>query len=246
MARPLSVNPASLRHANHTNGSGLADELDLAPAGSDDLAPALPGWDAEGAAPPAEDSARELAALRQQLAEAERLLTDLKQEAEQTLLEQQTEFERILEEKSELIRSLHRKLQEHQERPAAAGAAAPREEELMALSEELERERHQLKEDEESLMEQMGQMEVQMSRERAELARQRSELQRLQNEIRHELELAARDAALRERLAPLQRRHQEMNSGRASAPPEAPAPANGAAADASRQAGKGVLRRLFG
>jgi len=60
-------------------------------------------------------------------------------------------------------------------------------------------------------------MEVQMSRERAELARQRSELQRLQSEIRHELDLAARDAALRERLAPLQRRHQEM-TGRTGAP----------------------------
>lgn len=124
------------------------------------------------------------------------------------------EFEAVLEEKSEVIRELHRKLQEHADRPAAAAGATPREEELLALSEELERERRQLKDDEESLMAQMREMEVQMSRERAEMARQRNDLQRLQNEIRHELELAERDATLRERLAPLQRRHQEMISRR--------------------------------
>ena len=121
----------------------------------------------------------------------------------------QREYEGLLEEKSEVIRELHRRLHEQPER-AAAGGAAPREEELIALSEELERERRQLKDDEETLMQQMRQMEVQMSRERAEMARQRNEFQRLQNDVRHELELAARDATLRDRLAPLQRRHGEM------------------------------------
>ena len=53
-------------------------------------------------------------------------------------------------------------------------------------------------------------MEIQMSRERAELARQRNELQRLHHEIRHELEVAARETTLRDRLQPFQRRHQEL------------------------------------
>jgi hypothetical protein len=239
MARPLPANSPPPRNGHHDSASGLAADLPLEPAGDESLTQALPAWDDEGAAAAAVDLARDNAALRQQLAE-------LKQEAEQALAEQQAEFERILEEKSELIRTLHRKVQELQDRPAAAVANAPREEELMALSEELERERRQLKEDEESLMEQMGQMEVQMSRERAELARQRSELQRLQSEIRHELELAARDAALRERLAPLQRRHQEMNRGRAPAPAEPQAPAEAAPDKAARPGNSGIIRRLFG
>src|SRR5262245_47910027 len=81
----------------------------------------------------------------------------------------QREYEALLEEKSELIRNLHRKvkaleeeLSKRAEAPKAAPppekkptAPMPREEELMTLSEELERERRQLKEDEESLMEQM-------------------------------------------------------------------------------------------
>ena len=58
------------------------------------------------------------------------------------------EYESLLEEKSEVIRSLHLKMQEGH---AGVTAEVPREEELLALSEELERERAQLKEDEETL-----------------------------------------------------------------------------------------------
>jgi hypothetical protein len=90
-----------------------------------------------------------------------------------------------------------------------------------------------------------------MSRERAELARQRSELQRLHTDIRHELELAARDATLRERLAPLQRRaHDALN--RRGAAPVAEAPAQPASPEAPAQrsqpsrSSSGILRRLFG
>jgi DNA repair exonuclease SbcCD ATPase subunit len=145
----------------------------------------------------------------------------------------QREYESLLEEKSEIIRNLHRKVQaleqelasqeEEAPKPAvtarpAGGGAVPREEELMVLSEELERERRQLKEDEEALMEQMREMEVQMARERAELARQRNELQRLQNDLHHELELAARDGTLRDRLAPLQRKHADVVARKGAAP----------------------------
>src|SRR5260370_17061846 len=121
----------------------------------------------------------------------------------------------LVEEKSDAIRQLHQKMQEMQGKPVAA---TPREEELLALHEELEEERRQLKEDEESLMQQMRQMEVQMATERAGMARQRSELQRLHNVIHHELELASREAELRDRLQPLQRRHQEMTHRKGAEP----------------------------
>jgi chromosome segregation ATPase len=160
----------------------------------------------------------------------------------------QREYDSLLEEKSEVIRDLHRRLHDQPERPAGN---VPREEELIALSEELERERRQLKDDEEALMEQMRQMEVQMSRERAELARQRNELQRLQNDVRHELELASRDATLRDRLAPLQRRHQEMvnRSGTArsaehAAPQAIPAASGGGTGSARKDSS--LFRKLFG
>jgi hypothetical protein len=163
-----------------------------------------------------------------------------------TVTGQIKEYEGLLEEKAEMIRELHRKMKEQQERPAAA---TPREEELLALSEELEHERQQLKEDEETLMQQMRDMEVQMSRERAEMARQRNELVRLQNEIRHELELASRDGTLRERLAPLQRRHQELINRRGGAPAAGPAaaPAVPVASEPVQAARKdtGLFRRLF-
>src|SRR5262245_43835186 len=116
--------------------------------------------------------------------------------------ERAREYEGLLEEKSELIRNLHLRIQELEEaqpaEPAKPRGPLPREDELLTLSEELERERRQLREDEESLMEQMRQMEVQMAKERAEMARQRTDLSRLQNDLRHELEVAARDASLRE------------------------------------------------
>lgn len=191
---------------------------------------AMPANDATGA------DGRELDQLRNENAELRNAVTELQQlveEAaggEQAWQDQQREFESLLEEKSEVIRSLHQKLKEYQDRPEPK--PVPREEELIGLSDELERERcnlqqerrefererNQLKEDEDALMQQMREMEVSMSRERAELARQRSELQRLHGEIRHELEMAARDGALRERLAPLQRRHQDMLHRKGAAP----------------------------
>jgi hypothetical protein len=203
--------------------------------------------------------AEELDRLRAENTQLSTRVCDLEQIAEEMQKEhtawesRQREYEGLLEEKSEVIRDLHRRLHEHTER--APGANVPREEELIALGEELERERKQLKDDEESLMQQMRQMEVGMSRERAELARQRNDFQRLQNDIRHELELAQRDATLRDRLAPLQRRHSEMMNRTGGQ--RAQAPAN-AAVDASehahtgekgRTAGRkdsGLFRRLFG
>src|SRR6516164_1103500 len=100
-------------------------------------------------------------------------------------------------------------------------------------------------------MKQMREMELQMSRERAELARQRNELQRLHTDIRHELDLAARDGTLRERLAPLQRRAQDAMNRRGPAPvAELPAQPRAERAPAPRpqptHKSSGILRRLFG
>ncbi len=169
------------------------------------------------------------------------------------------EYESLLEEKSELIRNLHRKVQALEQdlggRPAAPkeapkpAAPLPREEELMQLSEELEHERRQLKEDEESLMEQMREMEVQMARERAEMARQRNELQRLQTDLHHELEIASRDATLRERLAPLQRRHQDVTTRKGASPGsqnQQPAPQQPAPQPEADKKTSGLFRRFFG
>jgi hypothetical protein len=184
--------------------------------------------------------------------------------AEQSWVEQQKEYENLLEEKSEVIRGLHQRVKSLEEQVQVR--PPPGEEELMSLSDELERERcklqqerreleqesAQLREDEEAVMKQMREMEVSMSRDRAELARQRSELQRLHAEIRHELELAVRDAALRERLMPLQRRHQEMlqrKGGSAgpvpASPPSQPEPAPTPPAPPEAKRYSGLLRRLF-
>src|SRR5947209_2022978 len=100
-------------------------------------------------------------------------------------------------------------------------------------------------------MEQMREMEVQMARERAEMARQRTELQRLQNDLRHELELAARDGTLRERLAPLQRRHQDISTRRGAAPGSGsnqPAPQQqpSPAPAPEKRKRSGLFGRLFG
>jgi DNA repair exonuclease SbcCD ATPase subunit len=199
----------------------------------------------------------ELARLRAENAELQEAASRLQQglqELKQLEESQQKEYDGLLEEKSEVIRSLHRKLQEAQEEVRVAQErhppATPREEELLALHDELERERRQLKDDEESVMQQMRDMELQMSRERAEMARQRNELQRLHAEIRHELELAARDGTLRERLAPLQRRHHDAMNRRGAAPTPSIAdipPQEAPPAEAQRsKKDSGFFRRLFG
>jgi DNA repair exonuclease SbcCD ATPase subunit len=170
----------------------------------------------------------ENAELRAQVEALEDLLTAPPAPAsEDAWVERQREYEAILEEKSEVIRSLHLQLQELRERAAAepspeadpAPVAAPASStsaDIEKLRQQLEEERQQLAEDEEALMKQMRDMEMAMSRERAELARQRNELQRLHSELKHELDIAARNASLRERLLPLQRRHQDLAARKGS------------------------------
>ncbi|MCI0458272.1 MAG: hypothetical protein L0Z62_15010 [Gemmataceae bacterium] len=170
--------------------------------------------------------------------------------------EQQKEFEALLEEKSEVIRDLHHKIAELREavtasRPAPAAASEPIdpnvEQDILRLRRELEEQRIQLKQDEEALEQQMKQMELVMARERAELARQRVELQRLHNDLRHEMEQAARDTGLRERLMPLQRRQQDVTGRRAVATmTDISIPEDEPSLTEPKRQNSGVLRKLFG
>ena len=191
---------------------------------------------------------KENADLRAQVAELEQALGSSN---DSTWADQQKEYEALLEEKSEVIRSLHLKIQElgQQQTPPEEDGA----EELDAtkLKKEMAELRRQLEEDEESLMQQMRQMEMAMSKDRAELARQRSEIQRLHNEVNHEIEIASRDPGLRERLVALQRLQGEITGrktpGTASTPAskEATEPAS-APARSKKAESSGLFRRIFG
>jgi hypothetical protein len=162
----------------------------------------------------------ENAQLRARVEELEQILEATTNQTEQMWAEHQQEYEMLLDEKSEVIRSLHQQLQEAKSAAPApqlpeavatasddADAPALRQE-LNALREQMERERQQLEEDEKSLMDQMREMELAMSKERVEMARQRGELQRLYQDLQHEIEQAQKDGGLRERLMALQRRSQ--------------------------------------
>jgi hypothetical protein len=196
------------------------------------------------ASPPADDEAEQTAAGAEDPEEAARIqgeneqlrsiVDELRQQLDHAVSEAQSgmgergrEYEAMLEQKTDTIRELHLRLQQLEqgggsgaEPGAEDGPGSVNQEELSALSDEIERERcqleqerrrleedrKQLRDDEESMLRQMRDMEIQMAKERAELARQRNELQRLHSEIRHELELAQRDAAVNERLRMLTRR----------------------------------------
>jgi hypothetical protein len=204
--------------------------------------------------------------LRARVEELEQILEATTDQTEQMWAEQQKEYEMLLEEKSEVIRTLHQELQELREQPAEGEVRPVRrsanedalQSEVAALKEQLEQQRQQLLEDEQALMDQMRQMEIAMSKERVEMARQRSELQRLHQELQHAIEQAHKDGGLRERLQALQRRaapEAAPPAGQANPAPGRPAPrralptqsalpgANGAS---SNRPSSGFLRRLFG
>lgn len=164
--------------------------------------------------------------------------------------ERQKEYESLLEEKSEVIRSLHLKVQELEETvnlgeaPASISASSAsvsgsrlgQAAEILRLKRELEEQRQQVKQDEEDMMKQMREMELTMARERAELARQRQELQRLKADLAREAEQSNRDPQLRERLNTLSRR---TNANLAAPTDEKPEPKQ-------EQKGSGFFRRIFG
>jgi chromosome segregation ATPase len=165
--------------------------------------------------------------------------------------ERQREYESLLEEKSEVIRALHQKIQELQEEGGEA-LEAPRDRRANADMDEVEQlraklieERQRLQDDEEALMVQMREMEMAMSRDRAELSRQRNELQRIHSDIMREVEQAGRDTGLRDRLLAMARRPQDASRPKTmmsiSLPDEQALPA-----EAPKKKNSGLFRRLFG
>jgi hypothetical protein len=200
------------------------------------------------------------AALRSKVEELEQLLATSNQQAEDRWVELQREYETLIEEKSEMIRTLHHRNAELRERAAGAPAAAagsatnsgetPDRQELLRLQQELQEQSQQMAEDEETMMAQLRQMEMSLARDRAELARQRADLQRLHGELKHELDIASRDGGLRERLGALQR-----GVANAANPSRATAKAETALGQATKSANgqetnqitkSGLFRRIFG
>ncbi|MBX9679177.1 MAG: hypothetical protein K2X38_10475 [Gemmataceae bacterium] len=204
---------------------------------------------------------QENARLRRRTEELESQLAQLAQQrrqpvnADEAWEERQREYEALLDEKSEAIRTLHLQLQEVRQ----AESIDP--DELHRMRDQLEADRLRLQEDEQSLMEQARNLEMSMARDRADLARQRSELQRLQQEWAREMEIAMRDDGLRERLAHMQRRH-DSNAARPGTMPSIPgaarpgtmsnlqrpgtSPVVGDKAQENGQDKPGFLRRMFG
>jgi hypothetical protein len=168
-------------------------------------------------------------------------------QGEELWLERQREYEVLLEEKSEVIRGLHQKIQDAQQAQESAigGESAPaggascsgtrlgQAEEILRLKRELEEQRRQLEQDEQDMMAQMRQMEMTMAKERAGLARQQQEVQRLQADLAREIETSSRDPELRERLHSLRRTQESKPAAVKTAQP------NG-------QANSGFFRRIFG
>ena len=175
MARPLPSPKLARGGLNGTtNGRPAAAAAAL-------LHPAPPPVPEE--AGPTSEELQELERLREENEQLRALCIELEQalnEATQHAAEggdeeRVKEYEALLDEKTELIRQLHEQLQEAQaaaaepdaqsgapQSGAAAAGPAPHEDELLTLSEDLERERRQLQEDEQALMQQMREMEVTM------------------------------------------------------------------------------------
>lgn len=219
--------------------------------------------------PAAEDLSQEMTALRRENAQLRARLKEMENLAHsmspaQDWQERQREYETLLDEKTEAIRTLHLRIQELQDmvaqpEPEVESQAIDRDallnqnDDLRKLKRELEDHRLQLEEDETSLMEQMRQMEMTMARERADMARQKSEITRLNTELSREIELASRDGALRDRLAGLQRRHQDVVKGRCPNTPSsipgfqaAAAPAPVKMDDPTPSQNGNIFKRFFG
>ncbi len=213
MARPLSTS-ASYRGGMNGNQQ-VRYRVDEQPAIDAESSPEMEHLQAENAQ------------LRSLCAELEQALQEATQHHPDPAAfeERAREYEALIEEKNEAIRTLHTQLQEvqaafeqSQSEQGRVQGPVPREDELLQLSEELERERRQLREDEQSVMEQMRQMEMGMARERAEMARQRNDLQRLYGEIRHEMERLERNGALQNKMDELKAKLQDVQTRRGAAP----------------------------
>jgi chromosome segregation ATPase len=228
--RPGAAGPIHLHPADVDEGQGQIDCLEMLQEGR--------GRYSESATSSAADLAEldhvraENSQLRALCQELEQALQEAAQQIRPDLEQQVHDYEAVVEEKNDMIRQLHQQIQELQAAleeaesrasqppppPVVHQGETPSESELLALSEELERERRQLQEDEQALMEQMKEMEVSMARERAEMARQRNDLQRLQSEIRHELERLERDGGVQSKIESLRTKLHDVTARRGAAP----------------------------
>jgi hypothetical protein len=249
------VNPASYsaRHAVASDpdiGGDFDAELQRLSAASREIMESLRGAPAfEEAAPVSNGDIDEAALLRDENDELRARVEQLEQllqnssPNEDVWAERQHEYEMLLEEKSEVIRTLHQKIRDlHQSAPAQPAAPTlpanvPEAHELVQLKDELDQQRRQLEEDEEAMMAQLREMEMALSRDRAELARQRQEVQRLQADLTREIEQASRDPGLRERLMSLRRSNEKPSTPSVSTPTPPPT-------DIGKKSS--VFRRLFG
>jgi predicted nucleic acid-binding Zn-ribbon protein len=257
-ARASSSGPLQLHSMGEERARGSEAEIDL-PASE------RASREAAGRMPTAAELAdlehlrNENAQLHALCQELEQALQEAAQQLQPDLEKQLHEYETVLEDKNELIRQLHQQVQEMQaaveEAEARAGKAQaarpasgkiPREDELLLLSEELERERRQLQEDERTLMEQMREMEVSMARERAEMARQRNDLQRLQNEIRHELERLERDGGVQSKIESLRSKLHDATTRRGASPGSSAHRAVSVSQPTPATRKEGLIGRLFG
>jgi len=201
---------------------------------------------------------QENAALRTKVEELEQLLAAASQVAEDRWVELQREYETLIEEKSETIRTLHHKNAELRQRAASAPDASanttaaeepPDRQELIRLQREVQEQRRQMEQDEESMMAQMRQMEMALAKDRAELARQRAELQRLHDDLKHEQDVASRDGGLRQRLGALQRGATNAAAPRTAVNQDTPAPnpqPKSPAGTENNPPKSGLFRRIFG
>jgi septal ring factor EnvC (AmiA/AmiB activator) len=182
---------------------------------------------------------RENAELKRRIVDLEGQLANMTPES---WTEQQRNFEELLDEKSEIIRTLNHKIQALTE-SGNLGSHDYEQEKLQALAADLQARDEQLRADEEAMQMQVREMEMRMSKERAELARQKSQIDRLHADLERELEVANRDPNLRDRLRSLQR----SGDGRPR-PSTQPTlePAASSSEPASLGESRGVLRRIFG
>jgi len=192
--------------------------------------------------------------LRAKADELDQLLTLALQDSEDRWTERQREYERLIEEKSEVIRTLYQKNAELRERAIQSEAAIAdvpegklqERQELIKLQRELEQQRRQLHDDEEVMIAQLRDMELALAKDRAELARQGADIQRLQSDVKHELETAQRDKGLRERLTSLQR---PSSIARKDVSQPTPLPGNLAKSPTGNSNSitkSGLFRRIFG
>lgn len=197
-----------------------------APATLEDLLKEAPSPSSNGepASVQVEELRRENERLRMNLEQLRNRAAQFEREGE-LWRAREKEYEMMLEEKSELIRQLHQEARVQQ--PVAKSTDGPSEDELVALHQELQRERAMLEEDRLALEEQFRQSEIQMSKERAEIAKLRADVNRMQNEVKRQMEILEREAKVRGEMSNFMRLREELQTNANRTPGGRPTPTPG-------------------